>query len=135
MDSTRQKVLQRLKDEIAFLDSGGYRRSPNFPWRARYIFEESPSCPNFGKRTRPCRCVDCWLMEFVVSDRHTDQVPCRFVQLTHLGVTVESLYRYGTLQETEETLRAWLQERIRELEMQLAQVSQEARTVSFEEAR
>jgi len=135
MDSIRQKVLQRLKDELAFLDSGGYQRSPNFPWRARYIFEESPSCPNFGNRTRPNRCVDCWLMAFVVPDRRTDQVPCRFVELTQQGATVDSLYRCGTLQETEETLRAWLQERIRELEMQLAHVSQEARTASFEEAR
>ena len=52
---------------LSFLDSGGHKRSPGFP-RARYIFEESPSCPNFGDRTQTHRCIDCSLMEFVATD-------------------------------------------------------------------
>jgi len=119
MDQGREKVLELLKKELAFLDSGGYKRSPNFPWRTRYIFEESPICPNSGDRTRPHRCIDCWLMEFVAPDLRTEQVPCRFVELEENGVTVDSLYRCGTPMESEEALRHWLHERIRELEGQL----------------
>ena len=55
-------------------------------------------------------------MEFVPPDLRTEQVPCRFVQLTPDGTTVDSLYRYGTQTETEEVLGSWLRERIRELE-------------------
>ena len=129
METNPQTVLQLLKSELEFLESGGYRRSPSFPWRARYIFEESPSCPNFSNRTRPHRCVDCWLMEFVSPDLRTEQVPCRFVELAANGVTVDSLYRCGTPMESEETLGRWLRERIRELEAQL-QAARELETGS-----
>jgi hypothetical protein len=119
MNDSRRNVLGLLKKELAFLDSGGYRRSSSFPWRARYIFEESPSCPNFADRTRPHRCTDCWLMEFVAPDLRAEQTPCRFVELTANGVTVDALYRCGTLAESEQALRHWLHERIRELETDL----------------
>jgi hypothetical protein len=119
MKESREKLLELLKRELAFLESGGYRPSPNFPWRARYIFEESPICPNSSDRTRPHRCIDCWLMEFVAPDLRTEQVPCRFVEVAAEGVTVDSLYRCGTLAESEEALRHWLCERIREVERDL----------------
>ena len=123
MNQDRVTVLRLLKNELDFLESAGYRRSPRFPWRAPYICEESPSCPNFSNRTRPHRCVDCWLMEFVAPDLRTEQVPCRFVQLAP-GVTVDSLYRCATLAESEETLRHWLHERIRELEEQVREAKE-----------
>ncbi|SRR5581483_776292 len=116
MSEDRQKILELLKKELMFLESGGYRRSARSPWRAPYIFEESPSCPNFSDRTRPHRCIDCWLMEFVAPDLRSEQVPCRFVELAANGTTVDSLYRCGTATESEEALRTWLNQRIRELE-------------------
>ena len=116
MNSDRKSVLQLLKKELEFVDSGGYKNLPRAPWRARYIFEESPSCPNFSDRARPHLCEDCWLMEFVARELRSEQVPCRFVELAANGVTVDSLYRCGTPAESEEALRRWLHERIRELE-------------------
>ena len=124
MRENRRNVLGLLKEELAFLDRGGYRRSPSFPWRARYIFEESPSCPNFTDRTRPHRCLDCWLMEFVAPDLRAEQVPCRFVELAPNGLTVDSLYRCGTLAEAEQALRQWLHQRIREMETNLQTTSE-----------
>jgi len=122
MNENRTKVLERLKAELAFLESGGYRRSAHCLWRAGYIFEESPSCPNFNDKTRSHRCVDCWLMEFVEPERRTDQIPCRFVQLTPHGSTVDSLYCCSTESSSEEVLRRWLHGRIQEIENQLRQV-------------
>jgi hypothetical protein len=124
MTKDRNTLLQLLKSELAFLENGGYQHSPRCPWRARYIFEESPSCPNFNDRARPHACEDCWLMEFVAPELKTEQVPCRFVQLAANGVTVDSLYRCGTLAESEEALRHWLHERIRELEGQMREAKQ-----------
>jgi hypothetical protein len=57
-------------------------------------------------------------MEFVAPDLRVEQVPCRFVELAASGVTVDSLYRCGTLAESEQALRQWLHQRIRELETQ-----------------
>jgi hypothetical protein len=119
----RQDVLQLLKAELQFVESGGYRLSERSPWRPPYVFEESPSCPNYSDHSRPHHCVDCWLMQFVASDQRDEQVPCRFVQLTPEGITIDSLYRYGSTAETEESLSRWLRERIREIEAELAEVS------------
>ena len=59
-------------------------------------------------------------MQFVHPDLQDEQVPCRFVQLTHAGSTVDSLYRCGTVAESEEALRGWLRERIQEIESERA---------------
>lgn len=119
----RQLLLERLRAELKFLDSGGYRRSTRSPWRSAYVFEESPSCPNYSDRSRPHRCSDCWLMEYVSEESKDEQVPCRFVQLNQEGVTVDSLYRYGTSAETEEALRKWLLLRIHELEAEISEAA------------
>jgi hypothetical protein len=63
-------------------------------------------------------------MQFVAPDLREEQVPCRFVDLTGNGVTVDSLYRCGTPIESEEALRSWLQRRIQELESQSSDVKQ-----------
>jgi hypothetical protein len=123
MAPSRQDVLKLLKAELAFLEGGGYQRSSRLPWRAPYVFEESPSCPNSSDASRPHACEDCWLIEFVPPDLRDEQVPCRFIPLNANGVTVDSLYRYGTGAETEEALRQWLRTRIRELEADLSEAA------------
>jgi hypothetical protein len=61
-------------------------------------------------------------MEFVPPDLQDEQVPCRFVQLTAEGVSVDSLYRYGTPAETDDLLKHWLEARIRELEESISEL-------------
>jgi hypothetical protein len=119
MNRDRETVLHLLKRELEFLDSSGYKRCLRSPWRAAYIFEESPSCPNFLEKAWPYACEDCWLIEFIAPEFRAEQVPCRFVQLTGRGVTVDSLYRCGTAAESEQALRTWLRQRIHELEAEL----------------
>ena len=122
METNRQTVLQLLKSELEFLDKGGYRHHPHSPWRAPYIFEDSPSCPNSTERARPHLCEECWLTQFVAPELHEEQVPCRFVDLTGNGVTVDSLYRCGTPAESEEALRSWLHQRIHEVEAEMSEI-------------
>ena len=124
MNRDRTKVLQLLKKELEFLDNGGYKHIPNSQWRPAYIFEESPSCPNFQERARPHLCEECWLSEFIPPDAREEQVPCRFIELGASGVTVDSLYRCGTPAESEEELRKWLHQRIRELEQQVQEIKE-----------
>ncbi|HZR66520.1 MAG TPA: hypothetical protein VFA85_15355 [Terriglobales bacterium] len=55
-------------------------------------------------------------MQFITPDRRDEEIPCRFVQLTASGATIDSLCRVGTPAELEQTVRCWLQQRIHELE-------------------
>lgn len=129
MDNSLHIILNLLNRELEFLESGGYKRSPARPWRAPYMFEESPSCPKHLDRTRQTRCQDCWLMQFVPNDLQSEQVPCRFVPLTADGLTVDTLYRCATAAESEEALRAWLRRKIKEIEGEI----REARGLHFVE--
>ena len=124
METSRQTVLELLRRELAFLDSGGLKHYPRSSWRAPYIFEDSPSCPNSSDPARPHLCEECWLLQFVAPELREEQIPCRFIELTATGVSVDSLYRCGTPAESEDALRTWLNQRTHELESELAEVRQ-----------
>lgn len=108
--------LEALRFELKLLDEGGYACSPDMPWRAPYIFEESPSCLNYKNPARPHRCSECVLMRFVPLELRSRDVPCRFIPLDDEGQTIDSLYRTGTQAEMEQALRKWLQQEINRIE-------------------
>ena len=113
----RQKLAQVLKSELTFLERGGYRRGPRYPWRPTFIFEDSPTCINFqrgGAERQPC--AACPLIDFVPTERRDKRFPCRHINLTEKGETVHSFYEYGTQKELEDALGDWLRKTIRDLE-------------------
>ena len=103
--------------ELEFLEQGGYGRLPREAWRARFIFEDSPTCMNFNSKDRE-PCEECLLMQFVPEDARTEQVPCTHIPLSPAGETLDSLYRTGTQQEIEDALGGWLRATIHRLEKQ-----------------
>ncbi len=102
-----RNLLDVLKFELEFLEQGGYGRLPREAWRARFVFEDSPTCMNFNSKDRE-PCEECLLMQFVPEEARTEQVPCIHIPLSPAGETLDSLYRTGTQQEIEEALGAWL---------------------------
>jgi len=116
MPHTDRELLDMLRFELKFLEDGGYRRLPQSPWRAPYIFEDSPTCLNFLNSTRPYPCSECVLMQFVPAEFREKDVPCRFIPLNDNGQTVDSLYHTGTQEEMEEALRDWLNLEIKRIE-------------------
>jgi hypothetical protein len=116
MAHDNRDILDILKFELGFLEDGGYGRSPHAPWRAPAIFEDSPICPNFCDPARPHPCQSCLLEQFVPDAQKKESIPCRFIQLTPDGVTVEDLYRTGSQVEMEEALAKWLREQIARIE-------------------
>ena len=122
MTQDDRDILEVLKFELSFLEDGGYGRSPNAPWRAPAIFEDSPICPNFCDPARPHPCESCLLEEFVPEDRRAESVPCRFIELTTEGQTVDDLYRTGSQVEMEEALARWLRAQIARIESERAPV-------------
>jgi hypothetical protein len=113
---TNRDVLNFLKAEVAFLESGGYEQGPGAPWRAELIFEDSPNCLNFGLHPRKHPCNECPLIEFVPANRKDETVPCRFIPMNEQGETVDSMYRTATKQERLATVREWLKSTIHQLE-------------------
>lgn len=112
----RQKLVQILRSELTFLDQGGYRLRPRFPWRPNFVFEDSPTCINFADSGPRHPCTQCPLIQFVPRDRRETRIPCRHITLTDRGETVNSFYEWGTDEELEAALRGWLGRTIQELE-------------------
>src|SRR3954466_7558154 len=109
-------ILDVLRFELSFLLDGGYGRSPRSPWRAPAVFEDSPICPNFCDATHPHPCDSCLLAQFVPQDQLSESSPCRFIQLTPDGRTIEDLYRTGNQTELEQALAGWLRAQIERIE-------------------
>ena len=113
----RQKLLEVLKTELTFLEQGGYRRGPRYPWRPAFIFEDSPTCLNQPRGDAERKtCELCPLMDLVPTEQRNRPFPCRHIDLNDSGDTVHSFYEYGTEEELEAALGDWLRKRIRELE-------------------
>jgi hypothetical protein len=104
----RRDVLEVLRTELAFLDTGGYRKGQRFPWRPNFAFEDSPTCFNFHGLQRPQPCSECLLMQFVPQDRRETRFPCRHIPLTSRGETLHSFDEWGTEEKLETALREWL---------------------------
>ena len=115
--SERHEMVQILRSELVFLEQGGYRRRPRYPWRPNFVFEDSPTCINFrpadGER-QPC--TECPLINFVPPEQRETHFPCRHIPLTDQGETVNTFYEWGTEEELEAALDTWLRRTIEELE-------------------
>ena len=109
-------LLQTLKAELDFVEKGGYRDRPRFPWRPSFVFEDSPTCINFDAKSERRPCTECLLMQFVPEDRKDLAFPCRHIPLTPAGDSVAHFYEYGTEAELEAALKSWLKHKIAELE-------------------
>ena len=116
MHKDERDLLDVLKFELAFLEKGGYGRSPREPWRPRYIFEDSPSCMNYDCKDNPEPCSHCVLTQLVPPDLRNEKIPCRHIPLNALGENLDSLYRYDDQREIEETVENWLRATIAKLE-------------------
>jgi len=119
-------LLQTLKAELAFIEQGGYRKRPRFPWRPSFVFEDSPTCINFEAKSERRPCSECLLMQFVPEDRKDLAFPCRHIPLTSAGDSVSHYYECGTEAELEAALKLWLTHKIAELEAKQKAKSQTA---------
>lgn len=116
MQKDERDLLEVLKFELAFLEKGGYGRSPRAPRRPQFIFEDSPTCMNYDRKENPRPCSDCVLMQLVPPECRSEKIPCRHIPLGASGETLDSLYRHGDQPEIEEAVRGWLRATIERLE-------------------
>ena len=111
---SRREIVNLLKQELAFLERGGYGGA--IPWRPVSMFLDSPSCPNRLDVERTTPCAQCWLFQFVPERFHQEMNACHFISLNREGESVHSMSRQYTPAEVEAALKTWLEAEIRHLE-------------------
>lgn len=110
-------LLEILKAELSYIEGGGYQRRFRSEWRAQFVFEDSPTCMNYGVSARafvPCR--HCVLMPLIPAEQRAAQWPCRRIPLNRARETLDSLYRSADSLEIEIAVRRWLLAQIAHLE-------------------
>jgi len=112
-DSIRE-VLALLRQELAFLDRGGYGGERS--WKPLSIFLDSPSCPNRLDVERRTPCAQCWLSLFVPDHLSQDLPSCHFIPLDHKGESIRTIGREHSPAEVQAKLKGWLEAEIRHLE-------------------
>jgi len=108
-------ILELLKDELAFIEQGGYGRSVRTPWLPKSAFQDSPTCINYADSARAHPCSECHLQDFVAEEHQTEQVPCHFIALNDAGETIEDLEAQDNQPKLERTLKQWMRNKITEI--------------------
>jgi hypothetical protein len=114
--SKKRDLLEVLKQELEFLKGGGYRKSSS--WRPQCIFEDSPTCLNYGNPERKGPCSECVLMSLVPAEFREGTPPCHYISLNEQNVTIQSLRQWSTPEELEDAVSEWLMNTIQKLELE-----------------
>jgi len=144
----QQTLLNALKLELEFCERGGYkplvgrfpaRASENDPISAflfdegkremrkeRSVFQDSPSCLNYGLPVREHPCSECWLIDFVPAEKRDESVPCHHIPLNDRGETVATLGGPGDAPDVQEAVLDWIRRTVEQLEGAPAQSKQSA---------
>ena len=75
MAKDNRDILELLKEELAFIEQGGYGRSVRTPWLPKSAFQDSLTCINYGYPYRAHPCNECHLTEFVDAEHQGEQIP------------------------------------------------------------
>lgn len=116
MAKDNRDILELLREELAFIEQGGYGRSVRTPWLPKSVFQDSRTCLNYGYLDRPHPCSECHLVDLVAQDHREERVPCHFIPLNDAGETIEDLEAQNSQWRLEATLKRWMRAKIREIE-------------------
>ena len=120
MPPEKKDLLAILRNELAFVEIGGYRNPQQASWRPQFIFQDSPTCLNHRNLGKRIPCAECALTDFVPERFKHELFPCRHIPLDEAGQTLDSLYRTGTEEETFAIVANWLRTNIARLERESA---------------
>ena len=120
MAKDERDILELLKEELDFIEKGGYGRSVRTPWQPKSAFQDSLTCINYGYPYRAHPCNECHLLDFVPPQGRATDIPCHHIPLNELGLTIEDLEAEDNQPKLEGAVRQWLKTRIAEIEKERA---------------
>lgn len=109
-------ILEILKDELDFIEKGGYGRSVRTPWQPKSTFQDSLTCINYADPNHTHPCSECRLLDLVSSEHKGEEVLCHFIPLNEAGETIEALELEDNEAKLEREVKNWLRARIRQIE-------------------
>jgi hypothetical protein len=116
MANDDRDILELLKEELDFIEKGGYGRSVHTPWKPKSTFQDSLICINYGYPYRAHPCNECHLLDFVSPEHRGTEIPCHHIPLNEAGETIEDLEDSDNQARLEREVSDWLRARIHELE-------------------
>ena len=125
MTKDDRDILELLKQELSFIEEGGYGRSVRTPWLPKSVFQDSLSCLNYGYPYRAHPCAECCLIDFVKPKDRSQSVPCHFIPLNDTGNTIEEFETRGDEPTIQHAVKIWLQGKISQIEAERSQLSQQ----------
>jgi hypothetical protein len=120
MTNDDRDILELLKEELDFVEKGGYGRSVRTPWQRKSIFQDSLTCINFGYPYRAHPCSECHLLDFVRPGEEISEIPCHHIPLNEAGETIDDLEAKDNEALLERNVRNWLRARIKGIEEERA---------------
>lgn len=120
MANDDRDILELLKAELNFIESGGYGRSVRAPWQSKSAFQDSLTCINYGYPYRAHPCKECHLLDFVSPEHQAEEVPCHHIPLIETGETIEDLEAEDNQAKLERHVADWLRAKIEDLERKRA---------------
>ena len=116
MSKDERDILEILKEELEFIEKGGYGRSVRTPWQEKSTFQDSLTCINYGYPYRAHPCSECHLLDFVDPEHRTEVIPCHYIPLNNEGDTIKDLESRDNQSKLEHEVSTWLRARINEIE-------------------
>lgn len=116
MAKDERDILEVLKEELDFIEQGGYGRSVRTPWHPKSTFQDSLSCINYADPNHTHPCNECHLLNYVSAEHQAEEVPCHFIPLNETGETIEDLEAKDNEAKLEREVKDWLRARIRQIE-------------------
>jgi len=118
MANDDRDILELLKDEIDFIEKGGYGRSVRTPWKPKSAFQDSLTCVNYADPDHSHSCGDCHLIDFVPQEHQQDEIPCHAIPLNWEGATIQDLELEANEAKLERGVKNWLRSRIIKIEVE-----------------
>ena len=116
MKTDERDILELLKDELDFIEKGGYGRSVRTPRQSKSTFQDSLSCINYGYPYRAHPCAECHLLDFVNPEHRTEEVPCHYIPLNNDGDTIQDLEQHDNQAKLEREVGDWLRAKIKQID-------------------
>ena len=118
MAKDERDILELLKEELDFIEKGGYGRSVRTPWLPKSLFQDSLTCINYADPNHSHPCDECHLIDFVPGSHRQDEIPCHAIPVNAAGATVLDLELEDNEAKLERGIKEWLRTRIAQIEEQ-----------------